>query len=126
MNSLDDIKKILGEYSKEVDDTLFEEAKEIAKEGVQDLKRTSPTNKKNTRNKGKYKRGWRVEIEKGFGTFEAIVYNKTDYYLTHLLEKGHNTRNGGKTTPIVHIKPVEEKCNKDYEENITRKIEAGL
>lgn len=125
-SSILDINEILGEYSKELDDTLYEQAKEIAKEGVQVLKNTSPINKRTTANRGRYRRGWRMEIEKGFGTVEATIYNKTDYYLTHLLEKGHNTRNGGKTMPQVHILPVNDKCTKEYEENITRKIEAGL
>lgn len=125
-SSIIDINEILGEYSKDLDDTLYEQAKEIAKEGVQDLKRTSPVNKKNTQNRGRYKRGWRMEIEKGFGTVEATIYNKTDYYLTHLLEKGHLTRNGGKTIPQEHISPVNDKCSKEYYEKVERKIEAGL
>lgn len=125
-SSLIDIEDILGSYSKEVDDVLYEEAEKIAKNGVQELKNTSPVNKKNTKNKGRYKRGWRMEIEKGFGSVEATIYNKTDYQLTHLLEKPHLKRNGGITTPQVHIAPVEERCIKDFEEKITRKIEAGL
>ena len=55
-SSILDINEILGEYSKELDDTLYEQAKEIAKDGVQDLKRTSPLNKNNTQNRGRYKR----------------------------------------------------------------------
>lgn len=125
-SSFIDIKDILGEYSKELDDTLYEQAKEIAKDGVQELKRTSPINKRNTANKGRYRRGWRMDIEKGFGTVEAVIHNATDYQLTHLLEKPHLKRNGGITTPQVHIKPVEEQCIKDFEDKITRKIEAGL
>ena len=125
-NSIIDIQEILGEYSKELDDTLFEQAKEIAKEGVQELKQTSPVNKKNTSHRGRYKRGWRMDIEKGFGTVEATIYNKTDYQLTHLLEKPHMSRNGGIVQPKVHIAPVEEKCIKEFEQKLTRKIEAGL
>lgn len=125
-NSIIDIQDILGDYSKEVDDALYQEAQEIAKEGVQELKRTSPINQKNTSNKGRYRRGWRMDIEKGFGYVEAIIHNKTDYQLTHLLEKPHLKRNGGLTVPKVHIAPVEEKCIKDFEEKLTRKIEGGL
>ena len=125
-SSILDINEILGEYSKELDDTLYEQAKAIAKDGVQDLKRTSPVNKKNTQNRGRYKIGWRMEIEKGFGTVEATIHNKTDYQLTQLFEKPHLKRNGGITIPQVHIAPVEEKCIKEFEEKITRKIEAGL
>ena len=67
-----------------------------------------------------------MDINKGFGTVEAEIYNKTDYQLTHLLEKSHLTRNGGKTTPQVHIAPVEEQCIREFEDKITRKIEEGL
>lgn len=125
-SSLIDIEEILGEYSKELDDELYEEAKDIAKDGVSKLKQTSPINKNNTSNRGRYRKGWRMDIEKGFGTVEATIYNKTDYQLTHLLEKPHLKRNGGITIPQVHIKPVEEQCIKDFEEKIIRKIEAGL
>lgn len=125
-SSLIDIQKILGTYSKELDDALYEEAQRIAKEGVQELKNTSPINQKNTTNKGRYKRGWRMEIEKGFGTVQATIYNKTDYQLTHLLEKPHLLRNGQVSIPKVHIKPVEEKCIREFEEKITKRIEEGL
>lgn len=125
-SSLIDIQKILGTYSKELDDALYEEAQRIAKEGVQELKNTSPINQKNTTNKGRYRKGWRMEIEKGFGTVQATIYNKTDYQLTHLLEKPHLLRNGQVSTPKVHIKPVEEKCIREFEEKITKRIEEGL
>lgn len=125
-SSIIDIKDILGEYSKELDDALYEQAKTIAKDGVQELKHTSPINQRNTNNKGRYRKGWRMDIEKGFGTVEAVIHNKTDYQLTHLLEKPHLKRNGGITIPKVHIAPVEQKCIKEFEEKLSRKIEAGL
>jgi len=125
-DSILDIKEILGEYSKSMDDALYEAAKEIAKDGVQELKHTSPINKKNTAHRGKYRKGWRMDITKGFGTVEAEIHNKTDYQLTHLLEKPHLTRSGGITVPKVHIAPVEERCIKEFEDKITRKIEGGL
>ena len=125
-SSIIDIQDILGEYSSEIDDALYQEAQKIGKEGVQELKSTSPINKKKTSHQGNYRKGWRMEIERGFGTVEVTIHNKTDYQLTHLLEKSHLTRNGGKTTPKVHIAPVEEKCVREFEERITRKIEAGL
>lgn len=129
-SSIIDIQEILGEYSKELDDALYEEAKEIAKNGVQELKRTSPVNKNKTSNRGRYRKGWRMDIEKGFGTVEAVIHNKTDYQLTHLLERPHVIRNKygtwGTSRPQVHIQPVEEQCIKEFEEKLTRKIEAGL
>lgn len=125
-SSIVDINEILGEYSKDLDDSLYQEAKEIAKEGVQELKRTSPVNKRNTQNRGRYRKGWTMDIERGFGTVQAEIHNKTDYQLTHLLEKPHMKRDGGITVPQVHIAPVEQRCVKDFEDKITRKIEEGL
>lgn len=125
-DSILDIKEILGEYSKSMDDALYEAAKEIAKDGVQELKHTSPINKKNTAHRGKYRKGWRMDITKGFGTVEAEIHNKTDYQLTHLLEKPHLKRGGGLTVPKPHIAPVEEKCIREFEQELKRKIEAGL
>ena len=126
----DEIKDILGEYSKDIDNELYEEAKSIAKEGVQELKRTSPISKTKTSGKGRYRRGWRMDIDKGFGEVEAVIYNATDYQLTHLLERPHVIRNKygtwGTSKPQVHIKPVEEQCVKQFEERVTRKIEGGL
>lgn len=126
----DEINDILGQYSKDVDSMLTEQAVEIAKQGQQELKRTSPINKTRTSGKGRYRRGWRVDIEKGFGEVEATIYNATDYQLTHLLERPHVIRNKygtwGTSKPQVHIKPVEEQCVKQFEEKVTRKIEGGL
>ena len=38
----------------------------------------------------------------------AVLYNKTDGALTHLLEHGHALRQGGRSPAIVHIQPVED------------------
>ena len=42
--------------------------------------------------------------------------------MTHVLEFGHVTRNGGRTKAIPHIRPVEEKYSKEYEKELKQKI----
>lgn len=42
---------------------------------------------------GSYKKGWAVKVETDETGTTATVYNKTDYQLTHLLEKGHRITN---------------------------------
>lgn len=118
-DSLLDIKTILDEYSSDIQEAITEETEKIAKKGKDELKNKSP------KRTGSYRRGWRVKKEKGFGFVECIIHNATDYQLTHLLEKPHLKRNGGITTPKVHIKPVEEKCIREYQKNIENIIKNG-
>lgn len=126
-NTTIDLKSILGGYSKEVEDNLFIVAQEVAKECLNDVKASSPVNNKSPR-KGRYKRGWRLDLEKGFGTVNATIYNKTDYQLTHLLERPHAKKNQygvwGTTYPKSegNISKAEEKAIKNFEEQLTKKL----
>ena len=121
-NSLLDINDILSGYGDSIQDLIQEEAIKIAKEGVKELKATSPKNKRNTSTRGRYAKGWRVKKEVKRGEVHCIIHNATDYQLTHLLEESHLKRNGGKTKPIVHIKPVEEKRVSEYLNNVENNI----
>lgn len=116
--SILDVIDILSDYSTEIKEAIVSETKNIAKEGQKTLQSTSPRNKKNTARRGSYAKGWSVKTEKGYEEIKCTIHNRTDYQLTHLLEKGHLTRNGGKTKAIVHIKPVEEQLKANYEKNI--------
>lgn len=118
-NSILDINDILNDYSSDIQEAIIDEAQKVAKEGVAELKNTSP------KKTGAYRKGWRVKTEKGRNYISCTIHNSTNYQLTHLLEKPHLTRNGGRTTPKVHIKPVEEKCIKKYEKDIEKIIKNG-
>ena len=54
--------------------------------------------------------------------YKVKIYNATNYQLTHLLEFGHATVNGGHTKAIPHIRPVEKKYKKIFEEKIKKAI----
>lgn len=95
------IGKILESYSEEMKELTFRCAKQAADETRRLLKATSP------RMTGAYAGGW--SVKKGKDSY--TVYNKNPG-LTHLLEKGHVTRNGtGRTydpTPAhPHISDAE-------------------
>lgn len=68
----------------------------------------------------KYNRGWTVMKTKRDKT--ATIHNATDYRLTHLLEKGHATVNGGRTRAFPHIAPVAEACEDELIKNIRKYI----
>lgn len=118
-NSVLDIKDILSDYSDDIQDAITLEAQNVAKKAQNELKNTSP------KRTGKYRKGWRVNVEKGRGFVNCIVHNATAYQLTHLLEKPHALRNGGVSTPKVHIKPVEEAAIKEFESNVAKIIKNG-
>lgn len=118
-DSIIDIVDMLNEYSQDIQDGITKKAQEVAKRGQERLKQTSP------RRTGKYSKGWRVKTTKGKGYVECVIHNATDYQLTHLLEKPHATRNGGVTTPKVHIAPVEQDCIREYELGVENIIKNG-
>lgn len=115
-----EIEKALVAYSDDISELVKEVADDVGKEAVQELKNTSPKKK---RKGGRYAKGWKPKKEKlGKNKYSVKIHNKTDYQLTHLLEFGHATRNGGRTKAIPHIRPVEEKYSKEYEKKLKQKI----
>lgn len=119
-NSILDVTKILDSYAKEISRDIVTDAEKVAKEGMEELRNTSP------KRTGKYRKGWRVRTDKVNGGGVSIIYNATAYQLTHLLEKPHLSRNGRTVVaPRVHIAPVEARCIKEYERRVENTIENG-
>lgn len=118
-DSIIDIKDILNEYSQDIQDGITQAAEDIANDGANELKKTSP------KRTGKYSKGWRVDKRSGKGFVHTTIYNATSWQLTHLLEKPHLLRNGKKSVPKVHIEPVEQKCIKEFEKQIEHIIKNG-
>ena len=102
----DAIQRELAAYNQEVTDGIKEDCRQVAKECRAEIKQNSPELT------GDYKKGWRVKTN--FESREDIrltVHNKTDYQLTHLLEKGHAGVGGtakGAAAPHPHIAPAEQ------------------
>ena len=116
-----ELMKYLKEYEEEIEDEVKETTDSVTKEVVKELKNTSPRSKHNR--KKPYYKGWTRQVGKqSKGRYTIKIYNKTNYQLTHLLEFGHATRNGRMTKAIPHIRPVEEKYNKLYQERLITAI----
>lgn len=117
-----EVVKALNEYKDVAEEDFEEVAKSVAKEGAKKLKATSPKGSGKGR-KGHYANGWGVTYErKGNGKFRFTVHNKKKPGLAHLLEHGHQLRQGGRAKAIVHIKPVEEWCNEEFEKRTEERL----
>jgi hypothetical protein len=113
INLADEIAKALTDYTDEITEALEKEKKDKGKKAVQLLKERSPKGKT-----GKYAKGWTEKNIDG----KEVIYNKTNYQRTHLLEYGHAKRNGGRVAGKPHIRPVEEQINDEFLEGIKKVI----
>lgn len=103
-----DIDQILNEYRDGVYKGMDEAIKKLASKGRNAVKREARnvTSKK----RRKYSNGWMYKMEPGSNKWaaSAVIYNKKQPGIAHLLEHGHATVNGGRTNPRVHIQPISE------------------
>ena len=118
-NLAGEIQKILDEYGDEASVALAEAIEETAKEAQTQLRQKNQGRKLWK----KYPKGWSVQIKAGRLDIEGIVYNKDHYRLTHLLEFGHATRNGGRTKAFPHIAEVNAFAQKDVLERLKEKLQ---
>lgn len=112
-----EVQKIIEDYQRDVTETVKEVLPKVGKDTVKELKQTSP------KKTGKYAKGWKTKVEEGRFGSTVTVYNETRYQLTHLLEKGHATRNGGRVSGRPHIKPAEEHASKNVLDLLKRDLE---
>lgn len=116
------VMEYLTEYREDIQEDVEEVTDEITKAARDELKQTSP--RSGRRRKKPYYRGWSVKLQKkNRYKYSKVVWNKTNYQLTHLLENGHIKSNGtGWVAPQPHIKPVEEKYKVKFVDLLTKKI----
>ena len=114
-----EIAQAISTYTEEVQKAIEEEIDTTANKVKDEIKAKSPVLT------GSYKKGWAVKKESSKGTVKRIVYNKTDYQLTHLLEHGHVNRDGTRTHGKAHIGPVWDKYQSELNKRIEQIIENG-
>lgn len=108
-----ELNTFLKSYKKAVDEDVVQVTDKVTKAAINELKTTSPRRKGSKTNP--YWRGWASKLKKrSSNNYTKVIWNKTNYQLTHLLEFGHVTRNGGRAKAIPHIRPVEEKYNAEF------------
>lgn len=115
------VNKYLEGYYTQVIETVTKVVPEVSREAVKKLKQESPKRPGG----GKYAAGWTYKVDKGRLTVGATIYGKSGtYQLAHLLENGHAKRGGGRTAPIIHIKPIEEWTNDEIIDRTIERLEA--
>lgn len=118
---LDELNEFVGVTEEAVDKGVSETAKEAVKE----LQNAHPggSGKYGSWDKS-YNKGWKIMQTKTDKRYhkKATIHNATDYQLTHLLEKGHALKGGGRTRAFPHIAPVAEKCEDELVKNIKKWI----
>lgn len=79
---------------------------------------------KNLVRTGRYLKSWRVKVTTKGDKTEATIYAAAPRYrLTHLLEHGHATANGGRVSGQPHIGPAEQWAIGEYARALKEEIE---
>ena len=108
MDALEEYREMTDEVVRTAVDTVSKETKKIVQDG-------SPVQT------GGYQKGWAVKKTSAkAGQVSITVYNRKKPGLTHLLEKGHAKRGGGRVTGQPHIAPAEEYAVGELENKIKR------
>lgn len=117
-----ELAKYTMEVSGEVKQICTEEANILA----ENIKRDSPKRSKKVGDRAlnAYSKGWVVEkVYENNLNVQYVIHNKKEYRLTHLLEDGYATRDGGRVAGRPHVKPNEEetieRINKRSEEAVS-------
>lgn len=112
----DILQDYLENYRENIDEDVKECTKITIKGALTELKNTSPVSDTDVilkggevHKKGDYAKGWAIKTPtKGAYRYYQVVWNKTNYRLTHLLEFGHVKRNGtGWVDAQPHIRDIE-------------------
>lgn len=105
--NINQLAKVLSEelqdYGYIAETTVTKAIERVSDETVRVLQDTSPYRT------GEYARNWMDEerYRPRAHNYARVVYNADTYRLTHLLENGHASRNGGRVAPKPHIRTAE-------------------
>ena len=105
--TVDELANVINEGLKEYADLATEEVKGAVKKSAKAVK--DQINGSAPVRTGRYAKSWKVKTTAESATgLEQTVYSPNRYMLSHLLEKGHAKRGGGRVRAIPHIAPAEE------------------
>lgn len=119
----DDIAEILSEYGEEVQENLDVIVKKVGARGAKAVKAKAKASFTGSR----YAAGWTSKTTADRLGTTAVIYNRSQPGLAHLLEHGHVSRNGtGRTFGDVpgreHIAPVEQELVENFQKELERRL----
>lgn len=119
------IGKLANEVMKQLNDygiTAGLEVEKVSKDVAVDAARK--LNKEAPKLTGDYAAAWTYGVGDTKRTRHTMVVHaeKPEYALSHLLEKGHQNRDGGRTAAQVHIAPVEEEAVEKLEKELIKRL----
>ncbi|TCL60573.1 bacteriophage HK97-gp10 putative tail-component [Kineothrix alysoides] len=119
--SIDDfpsiVKRELEEYASMAAEDVKNVVTEVSEHTKQEIQSNAPVLT------GAYKKSWKVtKTKETASSLEMTVHSDRRYRLTHLLEKGHAKRGGGRTKAIPHIAPAEANAEKELLSAIERSL----
>lgn len=106
-------------YSNEIADEVNAKSLELAKNAVKKLKETSP------KDTGFYSKAWKIKTKTYVHRKNQVhtIHNTTRH--SHLLEKGHALRGGGRAKAKPHIAPVEKEIIAEFVDAVEQIIKSG-
>ena len=104
---IDELAEVINEGLKEYADLATEDVKAAVRKSAKAVK--DQINGSAPVRTGRYAKSWKVKTTaESANGLEQTVYSPNRYMLSHLLEKGHAKRGGGRVRAIPHIAPAEE------------------
>ena len=116
-NLASEVMKGLMEYKDLVTSDMQVAVRKAGRSVKKDIQANAP------KKTGAYSKSWKVSTTKETSeSLELTVHSPKKYQLTHLLEKGHAKRGGGRTKAVPHIALAEESAVKQLESDIKKAI----
>jgi hypothetical protein len=121
------VSKVLQEYGESVNEVLGDAIINVSEQAVAKLKAVAKFAPNRTPT-GEYSASWTMtEQRTGRLGKKFVIHNEKHYRLTHLLEKGHVSRNGtGRTFGRVPAYPHIADVNEFVVDELPRQVENGL
>jgi hypothetical protein len=110
------INRELTIYSQDITDAIKKESQDSVKKLVKKTKETAPVGNRTKHYRDNISSRKLEETDRG-ATYQWYVKG-SDYRLSHLLENGHATRNGGRTRATHFIKNASDPILEEYEKRV--------